>query len=146
MRLVGRRSLEPHHRRRRAVALAAVALLALIAGISVGAGGGSTPPHSAVPPDRYFVRLGTVAGQGPGSFAAIEQSAENAAINRTLDHTPYVRVAGTHHREIALTFDDGPGPFTPQILSILERDSVPATFFEVGVLETYFHGSTASSC
>jgi peptidoglycan/xylan/chitin deacetylase (PgdA/CDA1 family) len=35
-------------------------------------------------------------------------------------------------RVIALTFDDGPGPYTPQVLSILERYSVPATFFEVG--------------
>jgi peptidoglycan-N-acetylglucosamine deacetylase len=35
-------------------------------------------------------------------------------------------------RVVALTFDDGPGPFTPQVLSVLERYQVPATFFEVG--------------
>jgi len=35
-------------------------------------------------------------------------------------------------RVIALTFDDGPGPYTPQVLSVLERYGVPATFFEVG--------------
>ena len=33
---------------------------------------------------------------------------------------------------IALTFDDGPGPYTPQVLAILERSHVPATFFEIG--------------
>ncbi len=33
---------------------------------------------------------------------------------------------------IALTFDDGPGPYTPQVLSVLERYHVPATFFEIG--------------
>ena len=33
---------------------------------------------------------------------------------------------------IALTFDDGPGPFTPQVLSVLEHYGVPATFFEIG--------------
>jgi len=33
---------------------------------------------------------------------------------------------------IALTFDDGPGPFTPAVLSALERSHVPATFFEIG--------------
>ncbi len=33
---------------------------------------------------------------------------------------------------IALTFDDGPSPYTPQVLSVLERYRVPATFFEVG--------------
>ena len=35
-------------------------------------------------------------------------------------------------RVIALTFDDGPGPYTPQVLSVLEREGVPATFFEIG--------------
>jgi len=34
---------------------------------------------------------------------------------------------------VALTFDDGPGPYTPQVLSVLERYHVPATFFEIGV-------------
>ncbi len=33
---------------------------------------------------------------------------------------------------IALTFDDGPGSYTPQVLSVLERYEVPATFFEIG--------------
>ena len=54
------------------------------------------------------------------------------------------RPAGVHHVEapdgaatagqkvIALTFDDGPGPYTPQVLSVLERYQVPATFFEIG--------------
>src|SRR3954471_4515732 len=32
-------------------------------------------------------------------------------------------------REIALTFDDGPGPFTPAILDVLADAGVPATFF-----------------
>ncbi len=34
---------------------------------------------------------------------------------------------------IALTFDDGPGPYTAQILALLREWDVPATFFEVGV-------------
>ena len=33
---------------------------------------------------------------------------------------------------IALTFDDGPGPYTPQVLSVLEQYHIPATFFEIG--------------
>jgi peptidoglycan/xylan/chitin deacetylase (PgdA/CDA1 family) len=33
---------------------------------------------------------------------------------------------------IALTFDDGPGPYTPQVESILAQYGVPATFFEIG--------------
>ena len=42
------------------------------------------------------------------------------------------RFASTHRREIALTFDDGPWPDTPQFLDILEREHAPATFFMVG--------------
>src|SRR5690348_15860713 len=41
----------------------------------------------------------------------------------------------THIPEIALTFDDGPNPFyTPQILDILQRYGIEATFFDVGYL------------
>ncbi|HXZ62319.1 MAG TPA: polysaccharide deacetylase family protein [Acidimicrobiales bacterium] len=35
-------------------------------------------------------------------------------------------------RVIALTFDDGPGPYTPAVLSVLEDYRVPSTFFEIG--------------
>jgi peptidoglycan-N-acetylglucosamine deacetylase len=35
-------------------------------------------------------------------------------------------------KEIALTFDDGPSPYTPQVLAVLEQYHVPATFFEIG--------------
>jgi cellulose synthase/poly-beta-1,6-N-acetylglucosamine synthase-like glycosyltransferase/peptidoglycan/xylan/chitin deacetylase (PgdA/CDA1 family) len=33
---------------------------------------------------------------------------------------------------IALTFDDGPSAYTPQVLDVLERFHVPATFFVIG--------------
>ena len=35
-------------------------------------------------------------------------------------------------REVALTFDDGPSSYTPQILAVLMRFAVPATFFAIG--------------
>ncbi|MGE5554572.1 MAG: polysaccharide deacetylase family protein [Betaproteobacteria bacterium] len=39
----------------------------------------------------------------------------------------------TRDKVVALTVDDGPDPrFTPAILSVLERERVPATFFVVG--------------
>jgi hypothetical protein len=33
---------------------------------------------------------------------------------------------------VALTFDDGPGPYTPKILAVLRRMHAPATFFVIG--------------
>ncbi len=56
-----------------------------------------------------------------------------------LNGGPVISAAGTPltyrmpPRTVALTFDDGPDPtWTPQILAILRRYHVPATFFTVG--------------
>jgi peptidoglycan-N-acetylglucosamine deacetylase len=137
------RSNAPHHRRRRAIALVFLAGLALASGIVLGSGSG-TKHHSLIPnsPGGVFTRIRTLAGSGAGSLSAAERTAENGAVNATLAYTPYVRVAGAQHREIALTFDDGPGPYTPNILTELERAHAPGTFFEVGILERYFNDST----
>jgi cellulose synthase/poly-beta-1,6-N-acetylglucosamine synthase-like glycosyltransferase/peptidoglycan/xylan/chitin deacetylase (PgdA/CDA1 family) len=35
-------------------------------------------------------------------------------------------------RTVALTFDDGPTEWTPQVLDVLEQNKVPATFFVIG--------------
>jgi peptidoglycan/xylan/chitin deacetylase (PgdA/CDA1 family) len=51
---------------------------------------------------------------------------------------PYVAVAGRRGREIALTFDDGPGPYTLGVLRALRRLHTPATFFQLGGTEHYF--------
>ena len=138
--------VQPHHRRRRAMlALALVAVVALDRGHCRRRRTGGARFTTA-----QARRAATSGGSGrspvagPGSFSATEQAAQNAAINRTLSYTPFVRIAGSQHRELALTFDDGPGPYTPAILAVLDRENVPATFFEVGVLETYFHASTAA--
>jgi peptidoglycan/xylan/chitin deacetylase (PgdA/CDA1 family) len=136
---------ELYRRRRGAGALAALAVLSLVVGLAVGAGSGGTPVrHVAALGTGYFAQIRRLAGAGPDSFATSERAAETAAINRTLGYTPYVRVAGSQHREIALTFDDGPGPYTPAVLAALELEHAPATFFEVGVLERYFHASTSA--
>jgi len=47
-------------------------------------------------------------------------------------------IEGLHSRApgsgptVALTFDDGPGPYTSQVLDVLAREGVPATFFVTG--------------
>ncbi|MBV9818716.1 MAG: polysaccharide deacetylase family protein [Solirubrobacterales bacterium] len=135
-----------HQRRRRAAALAALAAFALAVGMVVGAasGGGSAGVGKAPIVRGYLSRVKTLAGNGPGSFAHAELGAENAAITRTLRYTPYVRVAGAQHREIALTFDDGPGPYTERVLATLEQLHTPATFFQVGISQKYFGAATAN--
>jgi peptidoglycan/xylan/chitin deacetylase (PgdA/CDA1 family) len=54
------------------------------------------------------------------------------AVDSVLGYTPFARAGGTQGRDVALTFDDGPGPYTPGVLDVLEREHVPATFFLVG--------------
>ncbi|UNO39199.1 polysaccharide deacetylase family protein [Streptomyces sp. MST-110588] len=63
-----------------------------------------------------------------GIAASTAQVAALTGAGRCLDH-------GTRDRkEIALTFDDGPlPPYTGQVLDVLERYGVPATFFCVGM-------------
>jgi peptidoglycan/xylan/chitin deacetylase (PgdA/CDA1 family) len=137
-------------RRRRAAAFATIALLAvlsLIVGIAVGSSHGSRVgrlPLTSRSPTGFFARIEELAGNGRESFAARELAAENAAIGRTLAYTPFVRIAGSEKREIALTFDDGPGPYTPGVLAVLTRMHAPATFFEVGAMLQYFHASTSA--
>ncbi|AOW10983.1 polysaccharide deacetylase family protein [Flavobacterium gilvum] len=41
---------------------------------------------------------------------------------------------GNVHKQVILTFDDGPDPnYTPQILDILKKEKVPAVFFVIGI-------------
>ncbi|HEY6797115.1 MAG TPA: polysaccharide deacetylase family protein [Kineosporiaceae bacterium] len=63
-------------------------------------------------------------------------SAPSAAV------TPCPAASGVHSgapgtgKTVALTFDDGPGASTPEIMSILTQAGVPATFFNIGVNES----------
>ena len=110
-------------RRRRAVALAGVAgLIALVIVILLEA---TSSGHSSKPPAPPVHK--TVVVHHP-SFTA----QTDAAIRHTLSYTPYITLGRARKREIALTFDDGPGPYTPQILAVLKRMHVHGTFFEVG--------------
>ena len=140
----GRRrwSHEPQHRRRRTFAGLVILLLIVILLIVAGSGGGGAPAPATIHRAGLFGRIQTLSGTGPRSFAGVENAAENAAIDRTLAYTPGILVAGAQHREVALTFDDGPGPYTQQLVSVLNQMNVPATFFEVGAGEQYFSAGT----
>lgn len=82
------------------------------------------------------------AGLSAAGRRAIEAERERTAIERTLSYTPFIRRGTPNRREVALTFDDGPGPYTPEILKILKRHHVEATFFEIGRMIPYFDQST----
>jgi peptidoglycan/xylan/chitin deacetylase (PgdA/CDA1 family) len=68
----------------------------------------------------------------PAQATLDEQQRDEKGVASVLAYTPFVKEAGAQSHEVALTFDDGPGPYTPQVLDILEREHVPATFFVIG--------------
>jgi peptidoglycan-N-acetylglucosamine deacetylase len=112
-------------RRRRLGALAGVVALivVLVALLSGSRGGGGTSSAGA--------RSG--ASKVAPAPAPVDQLArEQKGVSSVLAYTPFVKEGSTQVKDVALTFDDGPGPYTPQILDVLERERVPATFFVVG--------------
>jgi peptidoglycan/xylan/chitin deacetylase (PgdA/CDA1 family) len=123
------------HRRRRAGALAVAAGVALLLGMIVGAsigGGGTGGPDAQATTIGWYGHLRTLAGAGRASLDFEQRAQESVAIDRALQRTPFVRMAGRQHPLVALTFDDGPSPFTDRLIEELQRRHVPATFFVVG--------------
>lgn len=113
-------------RRRRTVAgagaLSALALLVVL--VSVLSGGGTKKVPVALKPPA--VQASTVL------VKPTLRQREEQAVQKTLERMPLVAVAGKQNREVALTFDDGPGPYTLRVAKVLQRLKVPATFFQVG--------------
>jgi peptidoglycan/xylan/chitin deacetylase (PgdA/CDA1 family) len=123
-------------RRRGAAAVLLALLLVLAVAVAPGSKSSSHPPRAA-----SGAGVHTGAHPTPQAVRAREQS-PNAAVKAVLAYTPFVKEGGDRGRDVALTFDDGPGPYTPGVLSVLERFGVHATFFEIGEMLRYFSAST----
>src|SRR3954469_24375073 len=113
-----RRRLRRTHRRRRAVAITALGLLLALAALVV-------------------IPRGSGASYAPAADWFVHHERALPKPDR-LARLPYVAVGGRRHREVALTFDDGPGPYTADVVRTLRRLHAPATFFQLGVTEHYF--------
>src|SRR4051794_13485357 len=113
-----RRHRRRTHTRRRAVATTLLGLLLAVAAlVAIPRGSGA----AYAPAADWFVHRERVFPK-PDRLARL----------------PYVAVAGRRHREVALTFDDGPGPYTAEVVRTLRRLRAPGTFFQVGATEHYF--------
>jgi peptidoglycan/xylan/chitin deacetylase (PgdA/CDA1 family) len=129
----------PHvfRRRRAAAGLAALLLLALILA-AIASGGGSGKAHPL--PRAHPPRLSPTAAQRAAALSAAEQR----AIDHVLSYTPAVTSGGASGDEVALTFDDGPGPYTQRLVAELNRLKAHATFFAIGDQEQYFSDGTVA--
>lgn len=136
---LARGSRAPHVFRRRRAAAAGVALALIVALIaSVGSKGGPGKAHVAV--RAHVAKLTPSAA----AQAAAREGREQAAINHVLSYTPAITSGGPTGDEVALTFDDGPGPYTLRLVAELNKLKVHATFFAVGNQEQYFSEGTAA--
>lgn len=61
---------------------------------------------------------------------ALAATAALALVGVTLSAAP--AAAASKSKVVYITFDDGPSPYTPQVLKVLSQYGVHATFFEVG--------------
>lgn len=106
------------------MAAGVVTVAALLGIVALTSGGDSTRDWAAVaedpPPDP------------PRKLAEARLRQEERVIERTLGRTPYVDSGGRGPKRVALTFDDGPGNETRQILNLLHRAGAKATFFSLG--------------
>jgi peptidoglycan-N-acetylglucosamine deacetylase len=125
------------YRRRRVVAsIVALALIALaVAAISSTGGGGRTTAKAAA-----HVPVGALAPALEPRAPSVQ--AEEAAIDHVLSYTPAVTSGGSRGDELALTFDDGPGPYTQKLVEVLNQLRAHATFFAIGEEERYFSAGT----
>jgi len=132
-----------HRRFRRRRAVAGVALLAIVAVLitAVSSGGGGSRHHTTA--SGPISRRATARRPTPAQREAQMHTAEEKAIDSVLSYTPAITSGGEEGHELALTFDDGPGPYTQQLVGVLNRLHVHATFFAIGEEERYFSAGTA---
>jgi peptidoglycan-N-acetylglucosamine deacetylase len=121
------------HLRRRAVALGVLVLLMIgIVDLAQGRGAADDLPTRVrtVFAEREHARAERARMKALAPI--LERRRESRAIDNVLGYTSYISRGSPRKREVALTFDDGPGPYTPEVLKILRREHAPATFFIVG--------------
>ena len=103
-----------------------MAIVIVVAAIGLATRGEDAPPAKAaadpVIPTVTAPSTDIATQLGPRDQELVSIGAKGVSIHR----------AGGRRKEVALTFDDGPGKDTPSILSILKQNDVPATFFVVG--------------
>ena len=66
-------------------------------------------------------------------FGTIKSSNQKEINNHTIEYEPTLnKTTDNYSKVVALTFDDGPSNYTDEILDVLEKYNVTATFFVVG--------------
>lgn len=78
-------------------------------------------------------------------FGTIKSSNQKEINNHTIEYEPTLnKTTDNYSKVVALTFDDGPSNYTDEILDVLEKYNVTATFFVIGTnLNTKYNNTMA---
>ncbi len=115
-----------------------IALLLIILIISVAAFGSFIVVYAASPSMVSLPMTPTPAPTAPKRQPLQQTIADNPTPAVPQVQENVVGQGSSDLPEVALTFDDGPSMYTPQILNILQENSVHATFFCVGEWVQYY--------
>jgi peptidoglycan/xylan/chitin deacetylase (PgdA/CDA1 family) len=138
-----------YRRRRTVAALAAVAALALLIAAIASPSASHHDRHADVVHSPSLTHVPPVQPASAAQSASarpdtLSPQEETRAIDAVRAYTPVVVQGGVKGNEVALTFDDGPGPYTQRLVGILNALHVHATFFAIGIEERYFSAGTAA--
>ena len=109
--------------------IVAVAVLVVVTAALAQSGGANR---------RHRLTSGRARAATPAAPAQLPEDDKRAAVSSVLAYTPFIKEGTARKPEVALTFDDGPGPYTPAVLTVLEHYGVHATFFIIGRMLQYF--------
>jgi peptidoglycan/xylan/chitin deacetylase (PgdA/CDA1 family) len=123
-------------RQRRLAALIAAAIVAVVtlAGLELGGAFSSGPRVSIADPGSRALPAYPIPikARDPGPVTANARERINDGLLAQIPAGLAVAHAGRGAREVALTFDDGPSPYTLSVLRTLARAHQHATFFVTG--------------
>jgi peptidoglycan-N-acetylglucosamine deacetylase len=125
------RGLTTGVRRRRAIVASTLAAAAVLATVLLGGGGHRHGRRASA--FASASRAGATAG-APGRSAGTApdaQAAESNQVRALIALGKPIYCAARRGNEVALTFDDGPGPYTRLVLAKLRKHNIDATFFDV---------------
>ena len=131
---------------RRRTALAAVvagATAALVAALLSGGGSHARARSSAIA-SGSAARVGSAKRLAGGAASAAGDAAESGQVRALIALGLPIYCAGPRGNEVALTFDDGPGPYTQLVLAKLRKHGIGATFFDVARNIPLLPGATAA--
>jgi peptidoglycan-N-acetylglucosamine deacetylase len=131
--------------RRRTVfaAVLAAAAAALLAALLSG-GGSHTHAHASAIASGSAARAGSAKRLAGRSASTSSDAGESDQVRALIALGLPIYCAGARGNEVALTFDDGPGPYTQLVLAKLRKHGIRATFFDVARNIPLLPGATAA--